>query len=816
MNKFFKFLTISTILSLLPNSAGVQACWMGFEYDRYNFRFWLLPMDLIPMQAIQTLSYTQFKEDFNGWERNDIWAQCPFDTTFYTQNVAEWQAALGATSKVDPKDIHKILYNTQPDVFFRQMRYDSLSENTFIRAVQRSYFYQYLNYAKTCEQLMGVEPWDDGKKRLAAIKKHFEIGQTMLYLSTTHPFVRERTAYQLVKLSHYLGDTAKTMALYKQYFEKPRSKSWIYGSASYYDALAHQNPLVRNALLADVFESSIDKREAALKMLDTEEDVFRKSLAMTRSPQEKARMMLLPLIKKQGRTLTDLQLNYQVEPRNHLLPLAIQLEINKLENWIFTNHFTEYVQSSAKSKDFVYDENIGEQTEIDARNLKSDLLYFDQFLGFVKTVIAERKQPNRAYWNLAAAHLSFLKKDFASAKQYLTAVQTENKNSNSIQLQAALTELLCDLYAAPRLNAENETAILKFDAYLQQNKQNIFDYTTFRSQIMRFLSERFIQDGQVAKGLLILSKSNLTYGSIINIWEKNFYHSIFETNDPQIVTQVIDIVTRKKKATDFERWLAAEPKPYKSFGYHYESQESTYGDSDPETIWSISKLKDYQSMIYIKQDKLDSAYAVLKTIPETHWTSYPYSTYLVENPFQYVGHLPDRWPDDSLPKAMYSKTTFVKRLLELKQQLKSDPKKFEQNYFLIGTAYYNMTYRGNFWLMSEIAWNRGCDTQRTDWNDIYFGCTRAADWFAKGVANCSQKENAAMCCFMANVCQKQQDKYDYEIKYDGLDFDKRPDFKQQQTPLWATLKKRFKGANGFETQEYWCQHLNAMMSAIDK
>ena len=74
--------------------------------------------------------------------------------------------------------------------------------------------------------------------------------------------------------------------------------------------------------MAYVFESSIDKREAALRMFDMENAVFRKSLAITRTPQEKARMMMLPLMQKEGRTLTDIQKNYQVEPKNPLLPLS--------------------------------------------------------------------------------------------------------------------------------------------------------------------------------------------------------------------------------------------------------------------------------------------------------------------------------------------------------------------------------------------------------------------------------------------------------------------------------------------------------------
>jgi hypothetical protein len=486
----------------MPNASDVQACWNGFEHERYNFRFWLLHTDLVPMQAMNVLGYTRFQEDVS-WERNDIWSQCPFDTTFYKQNVLEWQAALGATTKVDPKDIHKILYNLEPMVYFRQMKRDSLRQNTFIQALKASKpLLDYLNYAKNCEYLMGRDDlWDETLSDIS-FEKQVSLGESVLKNTTLPSFVRERTAYQLVKLSHYTRDTARTMALYKQYFEK------------------------------------------------------------------------------------------------------------------------------------------------------------------------------------------------------------------------------------------------------------------------------------------------------------SFYHSILETNNPQAVAQIIDIVTRKEGGTDFERWLAAEPKPYERY-------RSEFDRSKQKPFWSISKLKDYQSTIYIRQDELDSAYAVLKTIPEKHWSEYPYSTYLIGNPFQYTEPIQNNGSEERLPKAQYSKTAFVKKVLELKQQLKSDPIKFEQNYFFIGMAYYNMTHNGNYWLMSEIAWYRFGDIpKRTDWNDIYFGGKRAADWFAKGVANCVKKENAAICCFMANVCQQQQDTYEYNAKYAKTKPDKQPDFKAQKTPLWSTLRTRFKDTEPFENPQYWCQHLN--------
>ena len=81
---------------------------------------------------------------------------------------------------------------------------------------------------------------------------------------------------------------------------------------------------------------------------------------------------------------------------------------------------------------------------------------------------------------------------------------------------------------------------------------------------MRFISERFVTDGKMAKGALILSKSKLVFGTINDHWGKNFYHKLLYEGTPQDIEEVIDIVSRKERSslTPFERWLASEPKSY--------------------------------------------------------------------------------------------------------------------------------------------------------------------------------------------------------------------------------------------------------------
>jgi hypothetical protein len=815
MKSLFKPLVISFLGCLLPNSASIQACGGGFDHEYYAYQSWLFQIDLIPMKTLHLLSYPRL----NYAEKHaDPFGRFQTDTSFYLQNLAEWQLAIAADpaikSKVADKDIHEILYNIAPEPFFRKIKKDSLRQNTFIKAVQSSKpLLNYLHFAKTCEQLMNLGgAWEEDavkKKNSYSLKEHIQIGDAMLNQNSISVFVKERVAYQIVKMAHYLGDTARVMATYKQFLENSPTKSWVIGSARYYDAVAHENPALKNLLLSRTFEHSIDKRWLSLEHFDYSESLRPKSLALAETVEDKARLMLMPVLLNDGRTLNDLKQIYQTHPQNYLLQIAIQREINKLENWILTNRFTAYHPSEANSESqtSTYERQGREEEIINARNLRSDMAYLDDVAAFVNKIETENQQFQPDYWAMAVAHLAFLKKDFAKAKQYLAKIQDGQNNSIAMQTQKAVTLLLCDLYASWRLNPEIEQAILKLDAFLKKNATQITDYEAFRSQIMRFLSERFMADGQKAKGLLILSKSSLTYGSIAYA-EKNFYHSFLENNEPHVIGTAIDLLSGKTAQTDFDKWLLSEPKPY-----DYERNRSTDTEVERKAAespkWDIAKLKDYQSILYIHRDQLDSAYSVLKTLPETNWNRYPYSTYMIFNPFHYMPNVPNsRW-EDTLSDPVYAKTAFLEKLIELKHQLIENPKKYEQNYFLIGTAYYNMTQDGNFWLMSHIH-NGGNDLFHKDstFEAIHWGCKRAQEWFEKGAKLCETKSNAVLCGFMAQQCQNKRIELGrFETQQKTLAF--------ANAPIWRVLRQRFKGMEQYEKREYWCQHLDELLHAID-
>jgi hypothetical protein len=839
MNKFIRLLLISFVLTIMPNlsnKGSLYACWFGFEYYNTNFRFWLFQPDLVPSKVMRLLSYPELSNEPNQNDNQSgqrLYANGASDTSFYKLNVEEWQnalktdASLKSAKNVKADDIHRILYNIDPDVFFNKMEGDSLKNNTFIKAIESSKpFMGYLKFAKICEQLMNFDdPWvaySEGKDA-RALRKYMIVGDSIIKNKTTPLFIKERTSYQLIKIAHYLEDSAQVISLYNRFFDKTNSKSWVVQSAHFYYAIAHADAFKRNYLLAKTFEYSEDKKWRALQLYDNSDSILRGALTFAKNIHEKATMLTLPILTDPGRQLTNIKSVYAIDPKSPMLILAIQREINKIEDWIFTNRFTEFSTTGA-SDDYEENEKKKEkgmtQKQIDAQNLQSDLKYMDEVQGFINKVASEKKYADAAFWELTVAHLAFLKKDFETAKQHLAIAKSEKSTPLSIQTQIWLTELLCDIASTEHVGEETEAAILKFEAFLRKQKEELLDYASFRSQIMRFISERYIADGQTAKGVLILSKSTLTFGSIVDIWEKNFYHKLLEIGSPKDFEQVIDIVSRKPRQSlsDFEKWLASEPKAYESPIGCRGCYSDTWGKKPPPPQWNVSKLIDYEGYVYINRDELDSAYNVLKAVPEDYWQDYPYSSYMTTDPFKLV--LGTRtwegseWDEETdqykQSKAIFTKPQFIKRLIDLKKQVVEDPIKYEKNYYLIGSAYYNMTSSGSFWLMSQIWWNGAETSKQSSFEDNYTGGARAAAWFEKGVKGCKDEKLAALCCFMANECQHMHDIYMHDVKYANKSYADRPEVKTKDTPLWRTLSKRFKGADKYDDTDYWCQNFETL------
>lgn len=813
-NAFMKY-TISALLLIFPTLDAQLCVWEGGGDDS---RFWLFQpnlvgaSDLIPFNYSSFLLYSPNKEDEANRYESDLY-QTQLDTTFYNTNVREWAAVAGASAKTE--DIRQILYHTAPDAFRRELQRME-AKNSFLQSLKNlgdgGEAYNYLKFSKRCESELSTQTdWSyeaepDSNKN--SRKKIIADGEKLL-ATAQKSFVRLRAAYQVMKLYHYQQDTQKVIQIYKKHIQNFDYKSWIRASADYYYALTMPPSEWRNYWLMQAFGKSEDKRGRSIQLFEREnETIYKKSLSLAKNPREKALMLTMTSLKTPGRELKRMKEIYQLDNTLPELAMLMQREINKLEDWLYTvQEMKTFAPALRKTNDLEEPENENEdyearQKRINERNLKTDYLYLQEVETFTKQILADAKLVNRPFWTMAAAHLAFLQKKFGEAKGLAMQIKTMPNVPLNISVQAQLTTVLSDFVAQPTEGGAWEAQVIDFYNFLEKEKNNLTDVPSFRVRIANFIANRLEKAGQTMRSHLLYEKFSMSYGN----YTSSFYTKLFGKTKPAEYDALIHLLQNPK--TPFERFLVgngiASQQVYEPVTLP--NGEVEYKNKTPR-VWDLNKLRDYKATFYLRQDKLDSALAVFRTIPNDYWQKEPYASMLHCNPFfadWRDTHTPNR--ADSL---RFTKKTFVERLIQLKKEVEKEPVKYAQNYYLIGNAYYNMTQKGNYWLMWEIAWsNYESPDKRSPENDAYYGSALARKYYELGVKNSKDDKLAGICYFMLEQCN-----INWQAYLDTFNKSGQP---SKPATFTAEYLRLFPRNKKYTDMKYWCQaYENIAYSFID-
>ena len=116
--------------------------------------------------------------------------------------------------------------------------------------------------------------------------------------------------------------------------------------------------------------------------------------------------------------------------------------------------------------------------------------------------------------------------------------------------------------------------------------------------------------------------------------------------------------------------------------------------------------------------------------------------------------------------APYNKLTLAKAIAELLVKLETDPQRAAEYHYLLGNAYYNMTYYGNaaeatmYSRNPNFMWYNygyGRDSHREEDMPYFLDCSLAQEHYdtAMKLADASgDLELASKCCFMAAKCEQ--------------------------------------------------------------
>ncbi len=673
-NTFLKIALSASFALLLP--PVLNTC--SYE-DPEGQRVWLFAPNTANLPDLLPFTYSYYR--YYGATDYGY----PADTAHYLTNVREWKAA--AQDQPTEKDIHQVLYATDPADFKKGK---PGRKNTLIKALEQpanAELKQYLAFAKNCEAVLNAPTWD-APKEASAMQNLRTQAQTLLDKAKT-PFVKQRAAYQLLKISGYLRDKPAVMAVFEKNFSKTTDKSWILGSAMYHyaEALPSQSAEQASAYIKAWRNGS---EQHYLIQRYFRGDAGAQVAAKIADPSEKALGMMLSALSHPGRALNLMKQVAQTDPTLPELSMLMAREVNKLENWLLTPQLT----GGQTRFEYGYEDSIPPAAVL----READLRHLRECRDWVNTTIGSGKRPDPAFWLLTAAHLAYLDGDYPGARSFVAKAEKLPAVSPAQQVQLTLTDLVAEIAGNGQLAPATEEKIPALFQKIDAQKGNLPEAGNLKQQLALLLSHLYVQKGDIAKGCLMLGRTNRMWDNKY-WWGNTPYDRMSQIARPADFEKILTII--QKPQTAFEKWLAVKP----------DLLAEETGEAPLSQTWNTDKILDFLGMYYVRQDQLDSALLAYQRISDNYWQEtdeYDRFDYARVNPFSTGIELPGvALSVDST--SQYTPVTFLAKIIELQQAAAKDPALAQTNYFLIGNAYYNMTWHANrdWWIMNTTYWSVG-------------------------------------------------------------------------------------------------------------
>jgi hypothetical protein len=261
---------------------------------------------------------------------------------------------------------------------------------------------EYLMFASSCQVHVTPrsEKWTPAMRDSVAMANLIKEGLDLFKHTQSH-FLKQRIAYQVVRLAHYNRSYQQVIELYNYCLPKidRRKRSIIYFWTIGHLAGALQK-MGKNAEAAYrymlVFRNDPGKRATAHRSFYLKNDIeWKQALALCQNDAERASMFILRAAASRIKSVDDLKAIYKLDPSNPQLGLLLVATVQSLEKVILNNQFTE-LKNNQKPNEKV-------------RNEAS--LRIIELQEFTNQVIQQNKADNIKLWRCMNTYLSILRFD---------------------------------------------------------------------------------------------------------------------------------------------------------------------------------------------------------------------------------------------------------------------------------------------------------------------------------------------------------------------------------------------------------------------
>lgn len=755
-----RLLLVCVVVAL--QAGRLNSC--GWDFYSESYRFWLLQPELADARPLHAFYFTT--EILHGPDYDEI-TQLP-----YAANLREWRTVVG--NDVPEGAIMKVLYGMGLDAF--EARQDSLFRtNPFLVRLKalKSGWPEYIAFAKRCEKLVNSDdPWGFIAHDGNGIRKAWNEGVEQLKRAK-HLQLRARLAFQLVRLAHYAHDPERpdlpVRPIYEKHLAPMRGSSWLEPTAAFYLANMLPQPQ-RDLAFADCFDRATDKQFRMVQLFDNQGmESYR--LGAT-SDKQRATLLVMRDLQHPGRALEDLERIAAFDPGNEHLPLLLTREVNKLEDWLLTRDLTDYgaaIDQWKEPEEQVAPEDV----------LKADLAYLRQVQQFIRRISPQMKGMERPLLTLLDGHLSYVAGAHNECRATLAALEAEPDATPLIRAQARMDRILCGIMATEQLTDATRADVLALVKLVNESPELAQARAMILGQLHLYLGKKLLARGQLVEGLFLLARTNREFGDLLPVyWSKNARHLAFQQAQPNDFDRMIALQEKPDK-TPFERYLTATDERPEG----WVNTEENFHDNR----LTREQLLDYKAMWYLRVDRLEEAAATYRQMDATYWNSNEHDLFRADDPF--VVNIEDPHNYHKTDSARYTRLSIVERMVALKKEATRDPTKRALNHYLLGNAYFSMTWHGKYWGLSRIAWSIHDmggwyePAYDTPGDDDYYGCARAKKHYLIAMKAAKDPVLKAMACMMAEQCEYnwgEYQRYDDPVGPEPPYLDQLTDAKSQE------------------------------------
>jgi hypothetical protein len=636
------------------------ACAGGGYYMDYDMLF---DRNMLFDNGKKTTSY-------NAWIYN---SEIYSEDTPRIQNTESWAEYLENVYRKE--DLERFIYRSP-------VGFDKTKEQKRLRAKRMSdadisnkeaLFLDFIAYALKVEKVIAdntPDPWADQVKEinLSDFNDRINEGKALLK-GLKDDFMKERYAFQLIKLYRYsnqLEDAAKT---YKTYFSNSTSLMGYWAMEHYAGILMKQNkPFEANAYFIKVYTNCPSKRETSYRsmQLDSEKD-FNKTLTLLKETEDKMALHYLRSMQTKALGLEDMRTISTTLGNHEYGRIIMTHEINKLEKGILTED---------ESSDPV-DKNL---LVAQLTNYTKDLIVFNE--GMLA------KDGEDQFWHLSLAYLYYLNGKHTKCSDLLETINPKTPELrkqhtiiyivNYLGTRQTLTEVDENIIGE-KLYALNDNSV----SYpILNNKHEVSDYASEYNTANEFIFRQIYERSKTKNAFLELIFSGQT------IWEMQAeypYDEDGKTEENSGVAYIDQLLSDLAKTPETSLSL------YAAHYYFFNYTDYGYGSNSRVDFESCElQLKELKATLLMRDpERLQEAVTLFSELPERFRNESIYG-----NPFAFSLQ---NLSFDKYYENQYSLSSMTKYELAQKLNDMNKKKSTAMDYYKLGLAYYNTSYYGLQW-----------------------------------------------------------------------------------------------------------------------